>query len=194
MKTKILVIDNYDSFTYNLVHYLRTITNGEVDVFRNDGISLEEVGRYDKILLSPGPGIPEESGICLDLITKYAPTKSILGVCLGHQAIGQAFGGKLTNLDEVYHGIGTPITLLSKNETLFAGLPEIFEAGRYHSWVVDREGLPDCLTITCDDGNGMIMGLSHKEFDVKGVQFHPESVLTSEGMKIMENWIGKNKN
>ena len=186
---RILVIDNYDSFTYNLVHYLRTITNGTVDVYRNDEISLEEVGNYDKILLSPGPGIPVEAGICLDLIKKYAPTKSILGVCLGHQAIGEAFGGSLINLDTVYHGVGTPITLLDQTEPLFEGLPSVFEAGRYHSWVVGSEDLPVCFKVTCDDGNGMIMGISHVEFDVKGVQFHPESVLTGHGMRIMENWM-----
>lgn len=189
MKSNILVIDNYDSFTYNLVHYLRTITNGEVDVFRNDEINLEDVNNYDKILLSPGPGIPEESGICLDLLKKYGPTKSILGVCLGHQAIGEAFGGTLTNLDTVYHGVGTSITILDKNEKLFNGIPEVFEVGRYHSWVVNAKGLPDCFNITCDDGNGMIMGISHKEYDVRGLQFHPESVLTNHGMKIMENWL-----
>jgi len=185
----ILVIDNYDSFTYNLVHYLRTLTNGAVDVYRNDEISLEEVGKYDKILLSPGPGIPIEAGIILDLIKKYGTTKSILGVCLGHQAIGEAFGGSLINLDTVYHGVGTPITIIDKKDPLFNGLPDVFEAGRYHSWVVAKDDLPDCFTITCDDGNGMIMGISHKEYNVKGVQFHPESVLTGEGMKIMENWV-----
>jgi len=186
---KILVIDNYDSFTYNLVHYIRTITNNTVDVYRNDEISLDDIDKYDKILLSPGPGIPVEAGICIDLIKRYAPTKSIMGVCLGHQAIGEAFGGSLINLDIVYHGVGTPIRLLVENEPLFKGLPETFEAGRYHSWVVAKEDLPDCFTITCDDGNGMIMGISHKEYDVRGVQFHPESVLTAEGMKIMENWL-----
>ena len=186
---KILVIDNYDSFTYNLVHYLRTITKGEVDVFRNDEISLDDVDQYDKILLSPGPGIPVEAGICLDLIKKYAPTKSILGVCLGHQAIGEAFGGNIINLDKVYHGVGTPVTIIDKKEKLFKGLPDTFIAGRYHSWVVAAEKLPECFTITCDDVNGMIMAISHKVYDVKGVQFHPESVLTENGMRIMENWM-----
>ena len=188
---KILVIDNYDSFTYNLVHYLRTLTNDEnVNVFRNDKISLDEVDEYEKILLSPGPGIPVEAGICLDLIKRYAHTKSIMGVCLGHQSIGEAFGGTLLNLDKVYHGVSTKMKLLVNNEPLFKGLPTEFEAGRYHSWVVARENFPDCLTITCKDEHGMIMALSHKEYDVKGVQFHPESVLTQHGMKIMENWIG----
>ncbi len=186
---KILVIDNYDSFTYNLVHYLENATNQDIDVFRNDKISLEDVGRYDKILLSPGPGIPVEAGICLDVIKRYAPTKSILGVCLGHQAIGEAFGGSLINLDTVYHGISTPIDITMPEEILYKGLPSKIEVGRYHSWVVAKEGLPDCLQINSIDEKGMIMGISHKEYDVKGVQYHPESVLTNNGMKIIENWV-----
>jgi anthranilate synthase component 2 len=185
----ILVIDNYDSFTYNLVHYIQQLTTAEVDVYRNDQISLEEVDRYQKILLSPGPGIPDEAGICLDLIKKYAPSKSILGVCLGHQAIGQAFGGSLVNLDKVYHGVATTIDILTPGDTLYKGIPARIEVGRYHSWVVSRDNLPSCLKINSLDEQGMIMGISHTDFDVKGVQYHPESVLTHEGIKIIENWI-----
>ncbi|MBN1949906.1 MAG: aminodeoxychorismate/anthranilate synthase component II [Bacteroidales bacterium] len=186
---KILVIDNYDSFTYNLVHYIQQLTDARLDVFRNDQISLEEVAGYDKILLSPGPGIPEEAGICLDLIRQYAPAKSILGVCLGHQAIGEAFGAKLTNLEKVYHGVATGIDILSPEDPLYKDIPGHIEVGRYHSWVVSRDQLPDCFKITSLDENGMIMGLSHKEYDVRGVQYHPESVLTEHGLKIIENWI-----
>jgi anthranilate synthase component 2 len=189
MNKKILVIDNYDSFTYNLVHYIEKITGIRADVFRNDEISLEDVGKYEKIVLSPGPGIPVEAGIILDVIKKYAPTHSILGVCLGHQAIGEAFGGKLTNLDNVYHGIASTIQVLTPNDVLYSGIPESFSVGRYHSWVVAKESLPECLTITSVDEHGLIMGISHKQYDVKGVQYHPESVLTEYGMKIMENWI-----
>ena len=185
----ILVIDNYDSFVYNLVHYTKEITGGDVTVFRNDKISLEDVKNYDKILLSPGPGIPEEAGICLDVIKQYAATKSILGVCLGHQTIGEAFGGKLTNLESVYHGVETPITILKSDEPLFKGIPAKINVGRYHSWVVSKEGFPTELEITAEDESGMIMGLSHTKFDVRGVQFHPESVLTKEGMQMMKNWI-----
>ncbi len=188
---KILVIDNYDSFTYNLVHYVSQLTNEKVDVCRNDKISLEEVGQYDKIILSPGPGIPVEAGILLDVIRQYAPNKSILGVCLGHQAIGEAFGGKLTNLKEVFHGVATPVKLLTNTEPLFKGFPERFDVGRYHSWVVDKNNLPDCFTLTCEDDEGFIMGLTHKTYDVRGVQFHPESVLTPNGLKMIENWLNK---
>lgn len=186
---KTLVIDNYDSFTYNLVHYLEGILNDKVDVFRNDKISLEDVGNYDKILLSPGPGIPVEAGIILDVLKTYGPTKSIMGVCLGHQAIGEAFGGELTNLTEVYHGVSTQMIKTVPDAKLLKGLPEKFEAGRYHSWVVSKNNFPDCLQITCEDEQGMIMALTHKQYDINGVQFHPESVLTGKGMKIMENWI-----
>lgn len=186
---KILVIDNYDSFTYNLVHYIGQITGVAPDVFRNDEISLEDVGKYDKILLSPGPGIPVEAGICLDLIRQYGPVKSILGICLGLQAIGEAFGGKLINLSQVYHGISTPILFTEKDEPLFKGLPATIEGGRYHSWVVDRHDLPASLAITALDDNGLIMGLSHRTYDVRGLQFHPESVLTEHGFDIMRNWV-----
>ncbi|HEX2395933.1 MAG TPA: aminodeoxychorismate/anthranilate synthase component II, partial [Bacteroidales bacterium] len=148
---KILVIDNYDSFTYNLVHYIRNLTGGIPEVFRNDQIDIQEVNEYDKILLSPGPGIPVEAGICLDLIRFYAPSKSILGICLGHQAIGEAFGGSLTNLSQVYHGLATSVSVTDPEEPLFKGIPGDIKAGRYHSWVVTRENLPDCFTITCED-------------------------------------------
>ena len=185
----ILVIDNYDSFTYNLVHYIRNLTDDPMDVFRNDEIKIEEIKKYDKILLSPGPGIPVEAGICLDLIRAYAPSKSILGVCLGHQAIGEAFGGKLINLERVYHGIATPVRLLIADEPLHKDIPSRFNAGRYHSWVLSKDGLPDCFTITSEDESGMIMGISHNQYDVRGVQYHPESVLTEYGMKMMENWL-----
>ena len=190
---KLLVLDNYDSFTYNLVHLVEKITHIKVDVYRNDQIPLEKVKDYDKIILSPGPGIPEEAGLLLPLIKEYASTKSILGVCLGHQAIGQAFGGTLTNLSTVFHGVATPIkTGGEKYEVrgrLFEGLPDEFEVGRYHSWVVNKEDFPTDLEITAEDETGMIMALQHKTFDVQGVQFHPESVLTPVGEQIMRNWL-----
>jgi anthranilate synthase component 2 len=189
MMKRILVIDNYDSFTYNLVQYIERITGIPPKVFRNDKINLAEVGQYDKILLSPGPGIPVEAGICLEVIRKYAPEKSILGICLGHQAIGEAFGGNLMNLKQVYHGLATLVTITDRSEPLFKGLPEKITAGRYHSWVVTRENLPAGLTITCVDESGIIMGISHKQYDVRGVQFHPESVLTEYGMDIIRNWL-----
>jgi anthranilate synthase component II len=188
---KILVIDNYDSFTYNLVHYIGKLTSIPVDVFRNDQIGLDDVEEYSGILLSPGPGIPSEAGICLELIRKYAPAKSILGVCLGHQAIGEAFGGSLINLDQVYHGVATPVNIVAPEDSLYQDIPGRIEVGRYHSWVVSREDLPSCFKITSLDDQGMIMGISHKEYRVKGVQFHPESVLTQYGLKIIENWLNK---
>lgn len=186
---KILVIDNYDSFTYNLVHYIENLTSSPITVVRNDQISLEEINQYDKILLSPGPGVPEEAGICIELIRKYAATKSILGVCLGHQSIAEAFGGSLINLDKVYHGVSSTINILASNDRIYKEIPKKLEVGRYHSWVVSNEGLPDCLEITAEDDHGLIMGLSHKEYDVKGVQYHPESVLTENGLKLIENWL-----
>ncbi len=190
---KILVFDNYDSFTYNLVHLVEKIMHQKVDVFRNDKITLEQVGAYDKIILSPGPGIPEEAGLLLPLIKEYASTKSILGVCLGHQAIGEAFGGNLVNLDKVYHGIATPIKITNKSAPILQGLGDTIDVGRYHSWIVNDKGFPEDLEITAIDNNGLIMGLQHKTFDVQGVQFHPESVLTPDGEKIMRNWLGKNE-
>ena len=190
---KILVFDNYDSFTYNLVHLVEKITHEKVDVHRNDQIPMEKVKEYDKIILSPGPGIPEEAGLLLPLIKEYASSKSILGVCLGHQAIGQAFGGKLINLSSVFHGVATPVKVKSEKSKvksfLFEGLPEVLEVGRYHSWVVSKENFPDDLEITAEDETGMIMGLQHKTYDVQGVQFHPESVLTPMGEAIMRNWL-----
>jgi anthranilate synthase component 2 len=184
---KILVFDNYDSFTYNLVHAVRQL-GYDADTARNDCITLDDVGKYDKIVLSPGPGIPSESGILLDLIKAYAPTKSILGVCLGEQAIGEAFGGKLENLKNVYHGISTEIQVID-DDILFAGLNSRFEAGRYHSWIVSRENFPDELKITATDSDNNIMALAHRKYDVRGVQFHPESVLTPVGTRILKNWI-----
>ncbi len=186
---KILVLDNYDSFTYNLVHYLEDITGIPPDVFRNDQITVEEVGRYDKILLSPGPGLPKEAGILCDLIRAHAAQKSILGVCLGLQAIGEVFGGQLENLDNVFHGVATPVKIISNKEKLFAGLPDSFAVGRYHSWVVSNNNLPDCFEKTAVDDNGQIMGLTHKDYDVRGVQFHPESIMTEYGMDMLKNWI-----
>jgi anthranilate synthase component II len=186
---KILVIDNYDSFTYNLVHYIERLTGQSPRVYRNDEISLEAVNEYDKILLSPGPGIPDEAGICLDLIQQYAPAKSILGVCLGHQSIGEAFGGTLLNLNKVYHGVTSKIIITRPDDPLYTGIPREFEAGRYHSWVINPGDLPECLEVTCIDEKGLIMGVSHKEYDVRGVQYHPESIMTKEGMDIIKNWL-----
>jgi anthranilate synthase component 2 len=174
-----------------LVHAITKLTNQKVDVFRNDKISLDEIAKYDKIVLSPGPGIPDEAGILKELIRTFAPTKSIFGVCLGVQAIAEVFGGTLTNLDNVYHGIATPVRITKENEPIFAEIPTQFDAGRYHSWIVNSKTLPDCLQVTCEDLNGQIMALSHKQYDVKGVQFHPESVLTPFGEKIIANWLGK---
>lgn len=186
--SKILLFDNYDSFTYNLLHILKEL-GADVEVHRNDKISLEEVDRFDKILLSPGPGIPEEAGILLPLIRRYAPTKSILGVCLGEQAIGEAFGATLINLKDVHHGVCSDIKVTAK-EPLFAGLEPGFRAGRYHSWVVSRENFPDCLEITAEDmEEKQIMALRHRTYDVRGIQFHPESVLTPKGKAIIENWL-----
>lgn len=183
----ILVIDNYDSFTYNLVHYLEDL-NCQVTVVRNDQLQLEDVEPFEKIVLSPGPGIPDEAGLLKPIIKTYASTKSILGVCLGMQAIGEVFGATLENLDIVYHGIQTKVHITSKDEILFKGLPPTIEVGRYHSWVVKGE-LPTCLEITSVDENQQIMALRHKEFNIKGVQFHPESVLTPDGKTMLKNWI-----
>ena len=185
---KILVIDNYDSFTYNLVHYLEDL-NCEVTVYRNDEFDIEEIKNFDKILLSPGPGVPDEAGLLKEVIRTYAATKSILGVCLGQQAIGEVFGGSLVNLEKVYHGVATNINILVDNESLFDGLEKQIEVGRYHSWVVNTTDFPDVLEITSVDENGQIMSLRHKNYDVRGVQFHPESVLTPYGKKILENWV-----
>lgn len=185
---KILVIDNYDSFVYNLVHYLESL-DCEVVVKRNDQLSLDEVEAFDKILLSPGPGIPDEAGLLKPIIQKYGATKSIFGVCLGQQAIGEVYGGTLQNLKDVYHGVATQIKTTVTDALLFKGLKNTFEVGRYHSWVVAKENFPTSLEITAVDENGQIMALRHREYDVRGVQFHPESVLTPDGMKMLENWI-----
>jgi anthranilate synthase component 2 len=210
---RILVFDNYDSFTYNLVHLVERILHQKVEVYRNDQIPLEKVKEYDKIILSPGPGLPEEAGVLLPLIKEYASSKSILGVCLGHQAIGEAFGGNLVNLDDVYHGVATPVRIVSRESSnvkrqtsnmdggsnsrltfpvsrnLFDGLPGVFEAGRYHSWIVSDENFPGELEVTARDENNFIMALQHKTYDVQGVQFHPESVLTPKGPDILKNWL-----
>ncbi len=188
MNKKVLVIDNYDSFVYNLVHYLEDL-GCEVIVKRNDQLQLKDVEQYHKILLSPGPGVPDEAGLLKDIISTYASTKSIFGVCLGQQAIGEVFGGNIINLDEVYHGVATKVTLSVTDELLFKGLDSAFDVGRYHSWVVADNDLPNCLEVTSYDENGQIMSLRHKELDVRGVQFHPESVLTPDGKKMLENWI-----
>ncbi|WP_405267404.1 anthranilate synthase component II [Cellulophaga sp. Ld12] len=184
---KILVIDNYDSFTYNLVHYLEDL-DCEVVVKRNDQLSLEEVDAFEYIVLSPGPGIPEEAGLLKDIIKTYAPTKKIFGVCLGQQAIAEVFGGSLINLEQVYHGIATPISI-TQEDTLFKDLPTEIKVGRYHSWVVNPKELPNSLIATSFDVNGQIMSLRHTTYDVSAVQFHPESVLTPDGKKILQNWL-----
>ena len=187
-KMKILLFDNYDSFTYNLLHILKEL-GADVEVHRNDKISLEEIERFDKILLSPGPGIPEEAGILLPLIRRYAPTKSILGVCLGEQAIGEAFGATLINLTDVHHGVCSDIRIVAK-DPIFEGLEPGIRVGRYHSWAVSKENFPECLEITAvDTEEGQIMGLRHREYNVRGIQFHPESVLTPKGKTIIENWL-----
>lgn len=185
---KILVFDNYDSFTYNLVHYLEKVTNMEIEVHRNDKIKLEDIDQFDKILLSPGPGIPSEAGILLEVIKKYSATKSILGVCLGQQAIAESFGGSISNLNEVFHGVATPIDIIA-DDNLFKNIPKKINAGRYHSWIVNKNDFPKELEITAVDEMGNIMGLRHKTLDVKGVQFHPESILTEHGLQIIENWV-----
>jgi anthranilate synthase component 2 len=188
---KILVLDNYDSFTYNLVQYIERVLKRAVDVRRNDQLTLEEVAVYDKILISPGPGIPIEAGITLDLIKEYGPSKSILGVCLGHQAIAEAYGGSITNLSTVYHGVTGQMKQLVDDEYLFSGVPTEFDAGRYHSWVVEHDTLPRDLEITAENDEGYIMAVRHKEHDVRGVQFHPESVLTEYGGMMILNWINR---
>lgn len=184
----ILVLDNYDSFTYNLVHMIRELGH-KVDVYRNDQITLEAVNNYDKIMLSPGPGIPTEAGIMREVIATYAPTKSILGVCLGHQGIGEVFGATLMNMATVYHGIADQAYVTEPTDKLFRGLPSQLEVGRYHSWTIVPESLPDELTITAVDSEGRIMAIAHKQYDVYGVQFHPESILTQLGKNIITNWL-----
>jgi anthranilate synthase component 2 len=184
---KIVVIDNYDSFTYNLVHYLEDL-GATVTVFRNDEFEVKELEVFDKIVLSPGPGIPDEAGLLKEVIKTYAKTKSILGICLGMQAIGEVFGGTLTNLEKVYHGVASKITVI-ENDTIFNNLPNEIEVGRYHSWVISNNNFPQNLIITSLDENKRIMSIKHSVYDLRGVQFHPESILTPEGKKILENWI-----
>ncbi len=186
---KILVLDNYDSFTYNLVHYIEDLTGKMPDVKRNDEIGLEEINKYDSIILSPGPGLPYEAGILKKCINKYAGQKNILGVCLGMQAIGEVFGAKLINLKKVYHGVSTKIKILTPEDVLFQGIQNDFSGGRYHSWVIERNSLSDNLKIICEDENGEIMGIRHKLYNLYGVQFHPESVLTPDGKKILANFL-----
>lgn len=190
---KIVIIDNYDSFTYNLSHLVKEL-GASVDVVRNDKFKLQDLEKYDKIILSPGPGIPEEAGLLLDVIKAYSGKKPLLGVCLGHQAIAEVFGGKLVNLSTVYHGIQTPVLIMkdadgNPKDYIFKNLPERIQVGRYHSWVVSCEDFPSCLEITSVDEEGYIMALKHKEYDIHGIQFHPESVLTPEGRTIVENWL-----
>ena len=184
----ILVLDNYDSFTYNLVHIIKALGYKNVEVHRNDKITLKEIERFDKILLSPGPGIPSEAGILLNVIKTFAGKKSIFGVCLGLQAIGESFGGTLTNLEKVYHGVATKTKILDKG-ILFEGIPDEITTGRYHSWVVDQKNFPESLLVTAVDEQGQIMALRHKTLDIVGVQFHPESILTEFGEKLMQNWL-----
>jgi anthranilate synthase component 2 len=185
----VLVLDNYDSFTYNLVHMLRALGVSNLDVFRNDKIEIDDVQRYSHILLSPGPGLPEEAGIMPELVKRYSDTKKILGVCLGHQCIGEVFGAKLENLGAPVHGKGIPTKLTDLSDPLFRNLPQNSITGRYHSWVVSRESFPECLRITAEDDQGFIMALRHKTLDVSGVQFHPESILTEYGELIIKNWL-----
>ena len=184
---KTVIIDNYDSFTYNLAHLAKEL-GAEVSVVRNDQFRLSELKPFDKIILSPGPGIPTEAGLLMDVIDAYASVKPILGVCLGHQAIGEYFGGKLTNLSQVFHGIASIISITAP-DYIYKELPAQVQVGRYHSWVVDNEGLPDCLEVTSVSEEGQIMSLRHKQYDVRGIQYHPESVLTPEGRKIIANWL-----
>jgi anthranilate synthase component 2 len=185
---KLLLLDNYDSFTYNLVHLIEKVSDIEIEVFRNDEISIDEVEKYDKILLSPGPGLPTDAGIMPELLKRYSSTKSILGVCLGLQAIGESFGASLLNLDTVFHGLATPIKV-NVEDIIFYNCPKTFTVGRYHSWVVDTHFFPEDLQITATDENGNIMALKHKIYDVRGVQFHPESILSEYGEVLIKNWL-----
>lgn len=185
---KLLILDNYDSFTYNIVHAVRELGVAP-DVIRNDCISLDQVTEYDKIIISPGPGIPSEAGILPDLLSMYADQKPILGICLGHQAIAERFGSRLHNLDEVYHGIQSEITITRPDDYIFAGLPDHIKVGRYHSWVVNSDNLPECLEVTATSPDGEIMALRHRELDVRGLQFHPESILSPDGLTIISNWL-----
>jgi len=193
MPSKILVIDNYDSFTYNLVHLIQELVDDNViiDVVRNDQIKIEAIEQYDTLILSPGPGIPDEAGNLKKIIKEYAPKKKILGVCLGQQAIGEVFGSQLKNLEEVFHGIETPMMLTEHSGKLFEGIPQTFQAGRYHSWVIDKSTLTDKLMITCTDEYDEIMAIKHRDYDVYAIQFHPESILTPDGETMMSNFLFK---
>lgn len=186
---RILILDNYDSFTYNLVHYIEANSNYKVDVFRNDEISLADVNNYKTIVLSPGPGLPKDAGILKQVIEQYAATKKILGVCLGMQAIGEVFGGTLTNLNTVFHGVATPIKVTDTSDLLYKSLPSSFNIGRYHSWVIDTQNFPKELIITALDENNQIMSVKHKKYNLYGVQFHPESILTEHGKTIIKNFL-----
>ena len=187
LRMKIVIIDNYDSFTYNLSHLIKEL-GADVTVLRNDCFKLEALEQYDKIVLSPGPGIPSEAGLLLDVIRTYAGRKPMFGVCLGHQAIGEVFGAKLTNLSDVYHGVATEGTQFG-NDPVFNGLPQRITMGRYHSWVVSKEDFPDCLEITAESDEGQIMGLRHRKYDIHSIQFHPESILTPNGKTMIANWL-----
>ena len=185
---KILIFDNYDSFTYNLLHAVKSLGYNEVDVIRNDKVDLSAVAQYDKIILSPGPGLPKEAGLLMPLIRQYAETKSILGVCLGHQALGEVFGAKLENIPFVFHGVQTPVDIIA-HDYLFDGIPDEILVGRYHSWIVSKENFPASLEITAVDKAGDVMALKHRQFDLHGVQFHPESILTPEGIRVIQNFL-----
>ncbi len=186
---KILIIDNYDSFTYNLVQYVKELTNAQVDVYRNDAISLAEIDSYDTIIFSPGPGVPEQAGIMIDAIKKYAPHKKMLGVCLGHQAIGMAFGSRLQNLKKVYHGVQTPVNITDTKDPIFKNVSSETEVGRYHSWVIEPDTLSAELEVTAQSEDGQIMAIKHKKYPVWGLQFHPESIMTEEGKKMIQNFL-----
>jgi len=189
MKEKILILDNYDSFTYNLVHYVKELTDAMVVVKRNDEITVEEMKDFDRIIFSPGPGIPQHAGIMIDAIRKLAPHKKMLGVCLGHQAIGYAFGSELKNLEKVYHGVKTPVLITDTKDKIFSKIPSKTEVGRYHSWVIDKDTLSNDLQITAESEDGQIMAIKHKKFDVWGLQFHPESIMTDEGKQMIKNFL-----
>ena len=186
---KILIIDNYDSFTYNLVQYVKELTDAQVDVYRNDAISLADIDAYDTVIFSPGPGLPEQAGIMIDAIKQYAPQKKMLGVCLGHQAIGMAFGSKLQNLKKVYHGVQTPVKIMDTDDPVFKNIAPETEVGRYHSWVIEPDSLSDELKVTAQSEDGQIMAVKHKKYPVWGLQFHPESIMTDEGKKMIQNFL-----
>lgn len=191
VKPKILLLDNYDSFTYNLFHYVEEFNEVDIDVIRNDEVNIDEVERYDGIILSPGPGLPKESGLLIPIIDRYKETKKIFGVCLGQQAIGEVFGGQLVNLKKVFHGVATPIKIIEPRHYIFQDLPSVIDVGRYHSWVVSQQNFPECLKVDATDEYGSIMALSHREFDICAVQFHPESILTPFGKQMVFNWLSK---